>query len=255
MNIVAVNNLGQDTDGLSKALAAALGKTLYEARSRLGVPGGGPSVVAVFREAEKVEESAENLRSGGFEVVVLWQEEVETDGMRFLARSFVFTKESLRLESRQGQHLTLHYNDIRLVLYGSGITVHTENELVKERTFSLGRAIMTQGLMMTKGTKREVETINQSRERFLYLYVPHQRTVVLRENALQYDSLGKSLQPSRSENFSYVIAELKQQIPHVMFDDRLLNSSSQVQMLGPFLSPEEHLDIATSLLAKVLLQP
>lgn len=255
MNIVAVNNFGKDTDGLSKALAAALGKTLYEARSRLLVPGGGPSVVAVFREAEKAEESAENLRSEGFEAVVLWQEEVETDGKRFLSRSFVFTKESLGLESRQGQHLTLHYHDIRLVLYGSGITVHTENEQVKERTFSLGRAIMTQGLMMTKGTKREVQTVNQIRERFLYLYASPQRTVVLRENALQYDSLGKTLQPSRSANFNYVVAELKRQIPHIMFDDRLLNRSGQVQMLGPLLSPEEHLDIATALLAKVLLQP
>ncbi len=252
MNIVAVYNWGKSVDGLSKVLAAALGKTVYEARSRLLVPRGGPSVVGVFQEPEKTEESAAKLRENGFRTVVLCNEEVESDPTRFLVRHFEFTMQSLRAEGRQRQTMNLPYSDIKLILYGSAVTVQTEKELVKERKFSAGRAIMTQGLMLTKRTKREVRTEEQNRERFLYLYSSIQPTVVLRENGLQYNSLGKARQASRAANFSHVLAELRRQSPDAVFDDRLLTRGSQGQILGPLLAPEVHLDIAIALLVKVL---
>lgn len=252
MHIVAVYHLGKAVEELSKALAAALGKTVYEARSRLLVPGGGPSVVAVFPEQEKAEGTAAKLRKTGFDAIVLRHEEIESDHTRFLARTSEFNVLSLRAESRQRQNIVLPYGDIRLILYGSAITVHTETKVVKERKFSVGKAIMTQGLLMTKGTKREVRTEEQNRERFLYLYAPNQPTVVLRENALTYDSPGKARQASRAANFNYVVSMLRRQSPGAVFDDRLLTRGVQAQMLGPLLTPEEHLDIAIALLAKIL---
>ena len=252
MNIVAIYNLDKDEDRLSQALATVLGKTVYEARSRLRVPGGGPSVLAVFQELEKAEDCAAKLRTNGFDTVILRQEEIESDKARFLVRSFEFTGESLHTESSHGQKLILPYRDIRLILCGLCITVHTENETVKERKFSMGKALMTSGLAMTKSTSHKIRTEEENRERFLYIYAPDRQTVVLRENVLHYDSLGKALQPSRAANFNHVVAELRRQSPDAKFDDRLLNRGSQVQMLGPLFNPEKHLDIATSLLAKVL---
>lgn len=252
MNIVAINNWGKAVDGLSKVLAAALGKTVYEVRSRLLVPRGGPSVVGVFQEPETAEESAAKLRENGFETVVLRREEVESDHTRFLVRHFEFTTQSLRVEDRQRQTVNLPYGDIQRILYGSAVTVHTEKELVKERKFSAGRAIMTQGLMLTKKTKREVRTEEQDRERFLYLYSQNRPTVVLRENGLRYDALGKALQTSRAANFNHVVSELRRQSPGAVFDDRLLTRGGQAQILGPLLTPEEHLDLAVALLVKVL---
>jgi hypothetical protein len=251
MNLVAVYNLDKDEDRLSKALAAALGKTVYEARSRLRVPKGGPSIIAVFQELEKAEDCASKLRTNGFDTVILRHEEIESDKTRFLVRSFELSVESLNGGSRQGQKLILPYRDIRLILYGIGITVDTETETVKERKFSMGRALMTSGLVMTKSTSHKVHTDEENRERFLYIYAPDRQTVVLRENALQYESLGKALQPSRAANFNYIVAELRMQSRDAVFDDRLLNRGSQAQMLGPSFNPEEHLDLATSLLAKV----
>jgi hypothetical protein len=252
MNIVAVYHWGKAVDELSKALAAALGKTVYEARSRLLVPGEGPSVVAVFPDQEKAEESASKLRGNGFEAVVLRHEEVESDNTRFLARHFEFTVQSLHAEGRQKQTIVLPYGEIKLILYGSAVTVRTEKELVKGRKFSASKAIMTQGLVLTKATKNKVETEEQSRDRFIYLYAPNQPTVVLRENGLLYDSLGKALQSSRAANFNQVVSELRRLCPGAVFDDRLLTRGVQGQILGPLLTPEEHLDIATALLAKVL---
>ncbi|MBI5099515.1 MAG: hypothetical protein HZB30_09795 [Nitrospirae bacterium] len=251
MNIVAVYNLEKDEDRLSKALAAALGKTVYEARSRLRVSKGGPSIIAVFHELEKAEDCVVKLRTNGFDAVILRHEEIESDKARFLVRSFEFTVESLNAVSRQGQKLILPYRDIRLILYGIGITVLTETETVKERKFSMGRALVTSGLVMTRSTSHKAHTDEENRERFLYIYAPDRQTVVLRENALQYESLGKALQPSQAANFNYIVAELSMQSRDAVFDDRLLNRGSQAQMLGPSLNPEEHLDLATSLLAKI----
>lgn len=251
MNIIAIYNLDKDEERLSEALAAALGNTVYEARSRLRVPKGGPSIVAVFQELAKAEDCAVKLRTNGFDAVILRNEEIESDKERFLARSFEFTGESLNVRSRQGQDLILPYRDIRHILYGIGFTVHTETETVKERKFSMGKALMTGGLMMTKSKSHEVSSEKKDHERFLYIYVPDRQTVVFRESALQYDSLGKALQPSSTANFNHIVAELKRLSPDALFDDRLLNRVSQAQMLGPWFKPEEHLDIATSLLAKV----
>lgn len=251
MNIVAIYNLDKDEDRLSKALAAALGKTVYEARTRLRVPKGGTPIIAVFQELEKAEDCAAKLRTNGFDAVILQNDEIESDKARFLVRSFEFSVESLNAESRHGQKLILPYRDIKLILYGIGITVDTETDKVKERKFSMSRALMTSGLVMTKSTSHEVCTEEENRERFLYIYAPDRQTVVLRENALQYESLGKALQPSRAANFNYIVAKLRMQSRDAVFDDRLLNRGSQAQMLGPLFNPEEHLDLATSLLAKV----
>jgi len=251
MNIVAIYNLDKDEDRLSKTLAAALGKTVYEARSRLRVPKGGPSIVAVFQEPEKAEDCAAKLRTNGFNAVILRHEEIESGKERFLARSFEFAGESLDVKSRQGQNLILPYSDIRLILYGMGFTVRTETETVKERKFSMGKALMTGGLMMTKSKSHEVSAEKKDHERFLYIYAPGQQTAAFREYALQYDSLVKDIQLSLTANFNYVVAELKRLSPDALFDDRLLNRLNQAQMLGPLFKPEEHLDIAVSLLAKV----
>ncbi len=251
MNIVAIYNLDKVEDRLTKALAEALGKTVYEARSLLRVPQGGPSIVAVFQELVKAEDSAAKLRTNGFDAVILRDEEIESDKARFLTMSFEFTGESLNVRSREGQGFVLPYRDIRLMLYGIGCSIHTETETVKKRKFNLGKALMTSGLMMTSSTSREVSTEEKYRERFLYIYAPDRKTVVLRENALKYDSLGKALQLSRTANFNYIVSELKRLSPDALFDDRLLNRPSQTQILWPWFNPEEHLDIATSLLAKI----
>ncbi|MBI5055780.1 MAG: hypothetical protein HZB61_04100 [Nitrospirae bacterium] len=253
MNIVAIYNLDKDEGRLSKALAAALGKTVYEARSRLRVPNGGPSIIAVFQEYQTAEDCAAKLRTNGFDTVILRHDEIGSDKERFLAGSFELTGESLNVKSRQRQDLILPYRDIRLILYGIGITVHTEKETVKARKFSMGRALMTSGLAMTRDTSHEVRTAEENRERFLYVCASNLQTIVLRENALQYGSLGKALQMSRAANFNHIVAELRRQSPVAVFDDRLLNRGSQAQMLGPLFNPEEHLDIAISLLAKVLI--
>jgi hypothetical protein len=251
MHIVAIYNLGNNENDLAKSLAEAIGKTIYETRSRLRVTGRGPSVVAVFSDIKHAEECAAKLVDSSFDVIVLPQDAIESDNNRFLVRSFELSDQGLRAEARDGQSVMIPYRNIDLMLCGSSIMQHGETETVRDRKFSMGRAMLSGGMMVSKTTKKTMKSTVQDRERFLYVYTGNHPTIVFRENSVLYNSLGQSLQSSRSANFSFVIAELRRLGPGTIYDDRLLNMAAQVQMLGPSLRPEEHLDVATSLLARV----
>jgi hypothetical protein len=254
MHIAAIYNLPDHKDDLAGALAAALGTTVYEARSRLRLPGKGPLVAASCRDREAADKIAERLASGGFDAIVLDQDEIETESAQFIVRKFRLDDEALDVESVNGQHLTVDYRSIDLLLRGTGIVGKTETETSKERKFSLGRAVLSGGLVMsrTKKVTREIKT--EEREGFFNLYSGSLPILVFRESALVYDSPGFALKPSRTANFAHLLSELRQRQPGAAFDDRLLRRAEQAALLGPLLSPEEFLSVATSLLAKVLRQ-
>jgi len=252
MHIAAIYNLPDHKDDLAEALAAALGTTAYEARSRLRYPGKGPLVAASCQDRGAAEKIAERLVSGGFDAMVLAQDEIDTESEQFIVRKFRLDDEALDIESGKGQHLTIEYRSIDLLLRGTSIAGKTEIETSKERKFSLGRTVISGGLVMsrTKKITREIKT--EAREGFFNLYSGSAPTLVFRESALGYDAPGFALKPSRVANFAYLISELRQRQPDAAFDDRLLRRAEQAALLGPLLSPEEFLNVATSLLAKIL---
>jgi len=250
MHIAAIHNLPDNKEELAAALADALGVTLYDARSRLSVPGNGPIVVAVSGEHEAAVKIAEKLHSKGFDAFVLNEDEIETGASQFIVRKFKLDDKELVVESRDGQSLAIDYSSIDLILRGTCIEVSSETETLKKRKFSAGRAILSGGLVMSKTTKVKRNVTTEERESFFNLYSENKPTTVFFENTLIYDSLGPLLQPSRIANFAYLLAELRQRQPNAIFDDRLLRRAEQALLLGPQLSPEDHLDVAIALLVK-----
>jgi hypothetical protein len=51
-----------------------------------------------------------------------------------------------------------------------------------------------------------------------------------------------------------LIERLRQAVPHARYDERLANRAGRARILGPLLK-DRHLDIAVSLLARVLRSP
>ncbi len=252
MHIVAIYNLPDHKDDLAEALAAALGTTVYEARSRLRAPGKGPLVAASCRDHEAAEKIEEKLLSGGFDAMVIDLDEIEAESAQFIVRKFRLDDEAFEVESAEGQVLTVDYKSIDLLLYGTSIAGKTERETLKKRKFSPGRAVLSGGLVMsrTKKSTREIKT--EEREAFFNLYAGTLPTLVFRETVLVYDSPGFALKPTRVANFGYLISELRQWQPDAAYDERLLRRAEQAALLGPLLSPEDFLHVATSLLAKIL---
>jgi len=252
MHVVAIHSLAQDREKHASALASALGITMYEAISRLRSPGNGPFTVGVFAEQERAMQMEEKLRSAGFSAVVLAEGEITRERSPLIARKFVLSEHELAVVTETGESLSMLFQNIRLILRGIGIVRGSTTETVKNRSVSLGRAVLSGGLILTKTTKTVQEVATEERAAFFNLYAGDNPVIVFRENALLYDSLGTALQPSRALNFTYLIAELRRRCPNAQYDERLLTRPAQVALLGPMLNPEEHLSLATALMAKTL---
>jgi len=252
MHIVAIYNLPENKEELAETLAAALRATKYEALSRLKAPGKGPLVVGVSAAIMPAEELMARLRGNGFEAAILKEDEIENEAHRLVVRKFRLGGDALIVESRTEESVAVDYSSIDLIIRGTSIAQTTVTETVKEKKFDPGMALLTSGLKMTKTIKKSTESTAQTREGFFFLYAGDQQTLVFREGGLAYDSLGTAMQHTRQANFSYLLEELRRRSPEAIYDDRLLGRAGQIQLLGPLLSPESHLDIATSLLGKLL---
>jgi hypothetical protein len=124
-------------------------------------------------------------------------------------------------------------------------------ERSEERKFSPLRAVVTGGMVVTKTTRRAEPVTTESREDFLHLYADGLPPLAFHAGALNYRSLGPARQPSAAANFEYLADALRRVLPHARFDDRLTNRQARARLLGPSLT-ENHLDIAVSLLSRVL---
>ena len=163
-----------------------------------------------------------------------------------VARSFELGPAQVTFFARDGGETEVSYGDIRLILRGmrmsSGFSVRTEIE----RKFSLGTALLTQGLKMTKTEKKEVRTETTTPFHAAMVYGPW-GSLLLDEAELTYQSLGPALKPSRLENLSTLVGELRKRSSVAVYDDRLLRLGPRPLALGlgdPFMVVAEILNHA-----------
>jgi hypothetical protein len=252
MHVVAIYDLKDDKQTLAGALAAVLNVTVFEALSRLRAPGSGPFIVGVFAEQERASALAGRLGSGGFSATVLSAERIGDEADWWVIRRFSLNEQDLQVESLDGRTRTVSYQDIDLILRGTGISSSTSIEKTKQRKFDAASAVLSGGLKMTKTAKTTREVTTEVREGFFTLYAADIPPLLFRENSLVYDSLGSSRGLSRSANFAQLAAEVRRRCPAARYDERLLSRAGLASLLGPSLSPEEHVAVATALLANVL---
>jgi hypothetical protein len=252
MHVAAIYDLADDRQDRAGALADALGSTVFEALSRLRSPGSGPLVVGVFAEQEQATRLAGRIESHGFRALVLTSAEIEAEAARRIVRRFSLNAEALQAESADGGSFSVAYQDVDLILRGMGISSSTSVETTRKRSLSLGAAVLSGGLQMTKTSKTTREVTKEEREGFLTLYAGAGTVLAFHENGLVYDALGPARGLTRSANFVQLAAELRRRCSRARYDERLLNRAGLAALLGPSLSPEENLIVATALLAKAL---
>jgi hypothetical protein len=172
--------------------------------------------------------------------------------MRTIVRKFLFGDSELKIETRTKDTVRIEYSLIDIIIRGTRIAKNTETETVKSRKFDAGRAILSGGLTPTKSVKIAQQSTTEVREGFIHLYSVNRHPLVFLESALLYDSLGHVLQPTRTANFAFVLAELRRKCTGAVYDDSLVSKAGQSRLLGPKFDPEKHLDIAVSLLLRSL---
>ncbi len=254
MILVGITDLHEGADALAPALTKALGQTVHESLSRLRGAGVGPIVVGVHQERAQAATMAEALRTAGFTALTVDDEDFAREIESLIVRQFTFKTAGLfMVKAAGGEIFKMRPADIRLLIKGTGIVSHEVTEKTKEKQFSAGLAIATQGLLTSKTVEKTKVTEVQEREGFVHLYTASGRVIELRETRIDYSGLGKSKQPTRLMNFAQTVTQLKKFAPDALYDERLLTRNAQGQLLGPVLTPEDNLIHACALLAKGLL--
>jgi hypothetical protein len=252
MHILAVDHLGEDREALGLALSQALGITVYEARGRIAGAGAGPVVISSFGDKLDADKKAKQLRAAGISPLILGQDEIETDDKRIIARTFILAETELVVGARTGKEVRMAYSGIAVIIRGTRITHTTRTETKKSTKFAPDRAILSGGLMLTKSVEVTSTTSTDARDGFFHLYGTAIEPIAFLESGVLYDSLGPALQLTRTANFARLIGELRQRCTAALFDDLLINRPGQARLLGPLFTPEAHLDIAISVLARSL---
>jgi hypothetical protein len=254
VHVVAIHRLRGNEELLARELASVLGKTVLEARARVRTAAAGPAVVGVFATPALAAELAGRLTTHGFEVMTVAVEGEPAAGGSLEASSLTFTGGGLRAVGAQ-RRLEVRYSEVDFLLCGTRSTLGSESHVVTERKFSPVRLVLSGGLMLTSKVTKKRTVVTEERERFVYVYAGSSPVIVLRQGALSYRDTGLALAPTRAENFSHLIAELRQRCPAARHDERLNSRAAQVQMLGGSLPPDRHIGLAIALLTEELRSP
>ena len=252
MHVVAIDHRGPADEATLTALAAALGRSGYEARVLARSLGGGAAVVARCAEAAPAAAAVEDLRRAGFTAAAIDAGRLAAAPPAFVGRSFVLGTSALTLTDREGRSLELPWGDLDLVLRGLWSALRRESRTVVGKKFSLGRAIVTGGILLTRTTYEKRRQDVEEREGVLRLYAGGAPVATLRETALDYQGLGAELAPARGANFERLAEELRRRAPGALHDDRLARPGEAARLLGPGLDPAAYLDLAFHLVARSL---
>lgn len=248
MYVVVLRSLPPPEPATVQALATALGVLPYEARGKLLVQGGGPTVVAKLADGGRAQALAQALTRVGFAPLVVAGDEAHEP--MFEARRLSFEQGGFQVEDRGGERRAIDAGAVRLVLRATGISSGVATETQTRRSFSAGRALLTGGLMLTK---KQTTTTTHATEAWVGQVVVHSLvgSPVRIEEGVLLEGEGPT-QPTRQAAFVYIIEQLRARCPQATYDDRLMRRAGQLQLLGAGLPPEEHLELALAILAAAL---
>jgi hypothetical protein len=203
MSFVAVAALPESASAMAEA-AALCGLTPMEARTRCA----GLLPRVLVRQADEAE--ARRLTALGFRAFAADPRQVLGDAQRVLARDLEWTATGLAVTDGRGGRHDCPAGSIVLVQPGFRSSSQTERVKSTERKFSMGRALISGGLSLTKTVVTVSDQVTSSREPFLLVTrTEGLPALILYESRLNYQGLGAALQPSRILNFRTVQEHLR----------------------------------------------
>ncbi|MEZ4299919.1 MAG: hypothetical protein R3B70_33535 [Polyangiaceae bacterium] len=217
MYVVALMELSGTVEAEAAALAADLGTTAYE--ERLKLVGGLPVIVLTSAEKPPAQLLGGKMRARGQGVLAVDTARVTGAADMVSMRRFDFETGGL-LQRDTGARLP--FSDILALVravHRTQTETRTETQHIK---LSLGKAVLTGGLAMTKKVTREDKSVATDRSNVLYLFRASGETPwLLQERTTDYSALGPDLAPSSMQNFLTTIARLRAAAPTALYDERL----------------------------------
>ena len=232
MKLVAIVRKPAQLEEAAAVLAAATGLTLAECRTRLS-----PELPALVARLEGTAADAlvSSLRSAGLAALAI-DAQVPTDTARTLARQVAFTPDAVTFTPRFGEPMEIAWPDVLAVLRGSRESRADVERTEKSRSLSLGMAVATGGLKVTRTSTQTFHSSDSSIQQLILVYARDGRAAALVEGQVDFTCLGADLQPSSTANMVALDRRLRERASHAFHDDRLLRLGRRPL---PFVAPRE----------------
>ncbi|HEV7558556.1 MAG TPA: hypothetical protein VGO00_23965 [Kofleriaceae bacterium] len=217
--IVAISSLASTVDEEARALAADLGTIAYQERQKL-IPGL-PAVALSTTDLDVAQKLVAKLQARRHRVQLCRASDVVTAEAMVSLRRFDMTDAGLEAGTER-----LPWTEISVLVHARHSHETEGVEVVKDKKFNLGRALVTGGLVMRKTVTREIVARKSDSEHVLYLFRASGGTPwLLREQGTHYSALGAALTPTAPRNFAIAVDEFRRRATAARFDDSLLRRS------------------------------
>ena len=218
MKLVAIVRAPANPEQAARALADAAGVTLAEARMRLA-----PEPPALLARLEPEEASAlvAALRKAGLAALAV-DARCPTDKERMGARSFVLDDAGVTFTPRFGGSMKLAWPEVAAILRGLRASRSEVERTEKSKRLSIGSAVATGGLVMTRNSAKTVRSSEEAIEQVIFVYGLGGRAATLAESELDFRCLGMGMQPSSTANMVELARSLRERAKGAFYDERLL---------------------------------
>ena len=221
MHVVAVTRWGKPLEAELPALAARLGVVAYDLRLRLA--GGLPSLFARVEHEPEASAHVEFLRTRGHGAVACAADAVPGPSDQVVPVDFELQSTVLRGLSNGGRRFEVIYDDILAMVHAACVVSSEQTVTTQEKKLSLGRAVLSGGMVLRKKVDRVEKTVTAEQEPVIYMFCRSQPApYVWKERTLRYDGLSEDRQLTTAANFACLSARLRALAPSALHDERLL---------------------------------
>ena len=218
MKLVAIVWTPEVVEAAATVLAGASGLALAEARMRLAPE---PPALLARLQPDRADALVAALRKAGLAVLAV-PDPVPADGDRVAVRSFSFDEAGATFTSRSGDEMRVAWPDVLAVLRGLRASRSEVERTEKSKSFSVGTALATSGLMMTRTSTKTVRTSEESTEQVILVYSRAGPAALLAERQLDFSCLGSEMSPSSTANMVVLARRLRERARTAFHDERLL---------------------------------
>jgi len=218
MKLVAIVRTPTHPDEAARAVADATGLTLAEARMRLAPE---PPALLARLEPDHAIALVAALRDAGLAALAV-DARCPSDKDRTVARSIALDDTGITVTPRFGDPMAVEWPDVIAILRGLRASRSEVERTEKSKRFSVGTAVMTGGLRMTRTSTKTVRSSEEAMEQVILVYARDERAATLAEAQLDFSCLGARMQPSSTGNMVELARMLRGKAKGAFYDERLL---------------------------------
>lgn len=219
--LVALTRWGARLEAEIEALARELGLPVYDARLKLA--GSPPIVVASGVDEARARDLLGWLRQRGHGAVACEAGSLPAADGTLVPRAFEFGSDSFVGIDAQGGRYPVAYDDLVAIVRAVWIHDAETTTATTEKKFSLGRALLTSGLVRSTRVETVKRATTTDREDVVYLFRgAGPDPMILQAQKLGYEGLGTHRGPTVRENLRVTVEWLRSHAPRAIYDQRLL---------------------------------